>query len=162
MKQKYKETQRFNDKLVFLVLIAGLSATLLGLTRSLILGSIGWEKALIYVLSTSLLAGTLWYLRQLKLKVSVNDSRIKFKLFPFQKQSQRITWDQVDSCRLVRSPRAAQWHGGNLHFSRERWYSLSGRNGLLIETKDGQHYFIGCRNLDRLKQVLVENGLSSS
>ena len=150
----FKERQCFNDKIVFLFLGGGFIGALLGLLNSLKLGQINLLNALGFLAIAALCGYLLWWLRQMRFKVSVNEKRIKYKLFPIHKKAQRITWDEVESCQIVKTSAAAQWHGGNVRFSGESWFSLNGRNGLSIETKDGRRIFIGCKDIDSLVGTL--------
>ncbi len=150
--QKFKEKQRFRDRLLFILLWAGLGGALFGLLRSFVVGHAG--QALAYGLIVFLLAAWLWWLHQLKLKVSVNGERIKYKLSPLHSKSRKIPWEEVASCQLVKTPRSASWHGSNVHFGNMKWFSLSGKNGMRITTRDGRQLFIGCSDVDQLAETL--------
>ena len=59
------------------------------------------------------------------------------------------------SCTPVATPRLAKYDRLKVTLTDEKFYSLAGRRGLLIETKDGHHYFIGCQNLGNCKRHLI-------
>ncbi len=152
----YKDQQNFTDKLVFLLLAIGLFGGLVGLFYSIWNAHIPIETTMAYL--TIAIVSLVWivWLRMLELKVSINDKRIKFKLYPIHRRSQKIFWDDVESCEIVTSPVGAQWHGSNLQYAREALYSLTGRNGLRILLADGRRYFIGCKDVDLLQKTLSE------
>lgn len=152
--KKFNEKQHFNDKLVFILLGAGIGGALFGLVKSFANGEVTLLNTIAYLSIVSGLGLLFWWLKRLKLKVSVSDKRIKYKMSPIHNKSQRIAWDEVASCEILRTPLAAQWHGSNIRYSGESWFSLTGRNGLSIETKDGRRLFIGCRNVDELAATL--------
>ena len=152
----YKERQYFTDKVVFALLGTGLAGTLFGLVKYILSVNYTFGYVLLYLAIAATLVFCLWWLKQLKLKVSVNEKRVKYKLFPLHKKPRKILWDEVASCKIVKTPLSAQWHGSNIRFSGELWFSLTGRNGLSIETKDGRRYFIGCKNVDNLLNSLGE------
>lgn len=154
MDTKFKDRQQFNDKIVFAFLFLALVGTFIGFLKTLWMGELTLTLALIYTGVALVLGGWFWWLRRLELKVSINDRRIKFKMSPFHQKSKRINWDEVASCKVVKTPLAAQWHGSNLHLLDEHWFSLSGRNGLSLLTRDGQSYFIGCKDVDGLAHFL--------
>jgi len=157
MKQrKFKERQQFKDRLLFFLLWAGLAGAVAGLVRSFVVEQAGMGQALGYMLIAVLLGTWLWWLNQLKLKVSVNEKRIKYKLSPLHRKSKKIEWEEVASCKLVKTPRSASWHGSNVHFGNMKWFSLSGKNGMSITTKDGRRVFIGCSDVDQLAETLEE------
>lgn len=146
----FKERQSFDDKIVFIFLGAILIGSVIGLFQSLTSASSNLTNIMAYLTVIALSGFLFWWLKRLKIKVSINDKRIKYKLYPIHKKAQRILWEEVEGCEIVKTPPAAQWLGSNIRFSRESWFSLSGRNGLSIEMKDGKRYFIGCKNVDNL------------
>jgi len=154
MESKFKDRQHFNDTLVFAFIGLALLATLGALIKTVWIGEITLLNSLIYLGVMLLLGGWFWWLRRLELKVSINHKRIKYKMAPYHMKSKRIAWKEVTSCQVVKTPLASQWHGSNIRFCKENWFSLSGRNGLSVLTRDGESYFIGCRDVDGLAQFL--------
>jgi hypothetical protein len=152
----FKEEYSFDDKVLFALLGVGFGGAFFGLVNLFFSEQAAATKVFAYLITVFILGFLLWGLRQLKLKVSINDKRIKYRMFPLHDKTQRIAWDEVESCEIVKTPYFAQWHGGNIRFDRESWYSLTGRNGLSIKTKDGRSLFIGCRNVDKLKQYFAK------
>lgn len=152
MKNKaFKERQNFNDWLVFMLLGAGFIGAMYGFIKTIAFQDYQLSDLFIYLGIAAVMAISYWGLKRLQLKVSVNKKRIKYKLFPFHKEAQKIRWDEIASCEVVKTPKAAQWHGGNISYGRESLISLTGRNGLSIETKKGKRIFIGCKEVDDLR-----------
>lgn len=60
----------------------------------------------------------------MKLKVSISEKSIKFKMDSFQSQSQKIKWKYIDELSIVRTPLFAQWHGGNITFDGSKKFTL--------------------------------------
>jgi hypothetical protein len=156
--QIFQEKQRFNDKLLYGLLGVGVAASLAGFAQSLSGAEVSLSHAAAYLGLILLLGGYGWWLSRLRLKVEVTDRYIKFKMSPFHAKARKIAWEDVVACEVVKTPRAALWHGGNIRFSGEANYSLTGRNGLSIITRDGQHFFIGCRDVDELSASLEALG----
>lgn len=150
----FQEKQRFNDKLLYVLLGLGMAGSLIGFGQALMGHPMGMARAAAYLSLILLFGGYGWWLAHLRLKVVVNDQWIKFKMSPFHAKSQKIRWEEVAVCKVVKTPRAALWHGGNIRFSGEYCYSLTGRNGLAILTKDGRRFFIGCNDVDELAESL--------
>lgn len=155
MEHSIKEVQRYDDKVVDALLVAGIAASTVGLVRGVINGADA-TAMLVYAGLILVLGALLYGLHQWTMKLSVNRRRIKVKVLPWRGAVARIPWSSVRSCRIVRTPGLAGWLGGNVHFGDVVWLSLVGRNGLEIETDDGTRYFIGCRDVDRVA-ALVEN-----
>ena len=153
-KIKFKETQQYENKPVLIALGAiGLTAIpsgayfLLSSEQDITGGIVLFTLAL----SVSVL---IWWLTRLKLKVTVTEKKVKFKLSPLHLKKQAIPWEDIDRCEIIKTPEAAKWSGGNISSLAEKRYSLTGRNGLAIKTKEGEHYFIGCKNIEALRRAL--------
>ncbi len=154
-KVKFKERQRYKDRVAFVLLGAGIVCCLYGVFISMTVEPIQLMQALFFGLTALAIGGYWWWLHQLELKWSITDKGIKFRMEPLQDKARKIPWEEVVSCRVYKTPQAALWHGGNLHFGTELWYSLSGRNGLSIQTKDGRQYFLGSRKVDQLADFVA-------
>ncbi len=163
MKKRFKEKQYFSDRMTYIFLGSVLIASIIGLVKSAFFqaGSTA-NMIMCLAIAISCIVGLLWFQR-LRLNLSINSKRIKYKFFPLHKKAKRILWEDVESCRIVRTSGISQWYGGNVRFAKEAWYSLTGRNGLSIRTKDGKHLFIGCNDIDQLafslEGLLDENDL---
>ncbi|SEQ25010.1 hypothetical protein [Neolewinella agarilytica] len=149
----YKEKQRYNDKMTLSLLIIGTIAAVYGLV-STVFNNMEAGKAIAYTLIALSLGGILWFLRRLQLKVVVNDKKIKYKLAPLHDSSRKISWENVESCKIVKTPLLAPNHGSKHHFGGEKRLTFYGRNGLSIRTKDGQNFFIGVKDVDSLRSAL--------
>lgn len=150
----YKEKQRFNDKLVLVMLGLGIVGLLYAAATFFFNEQTSATYALTCLAFAAGLGGILYRLTHLRYKLQVTDKQIKFKLSPAQVATQKIKWAEVDSCEIVKTPKAAQWHGSNLRRPREKYFSLTGRNGMAITTKCGSRYFLGCTDVEALKDTL--------
>lgn len=150
----HKEEQRFNDKVVMVLLGAGGVGLLYAAVNTLLLDSANLLRAGVLFLTAIALGGWLYCLIRLHLKVKISDKSIKFRMAPFHASTRKIKWKEVENCSIVKTPKIAQWHGANLSYGSENRFSLAGRNGLSLTTKDGRKYFIGCRDVDGLRKAL--------
>lgn len=137
--------------------IALLSVVLLaGLGNTWISGKASAGSTIAFLATALILVFIWWSLSSLKMKVSVTPKHIKYQLKPLQSEAQKIKWKDVVSCRLVESyDNSALSICQNIHFSRLKWYSLAGHNGLEVTTTEGEQYFIGCKNTDELSAMLA-------
>ena len=150
----FKEKVKFDDKVVLASIAIIIFAILFSLVKALLAST--WEPVGVasLVLFGMVFMVLFYLLIQLNLKLTVSDKEIKFKMPPFFEKSHKIAWEDMVSCRIVESPNMSLWHGSNVRFADTLWYSLTGRNGLLIETRDGKKYFVGCKNVKNLKKSL--------
>lgn len=150
----YQEKQRFHDWLIIVLLALAILGLLYGAA------SYFWSPQGTFVYSgvSLLLAAGLGYaiywLTSLRSKLTITDETIKFKLKGPIAATQKIAWEDIQSCTIVKAPVLAKWDRPKVTLTDEKFYSLSGRNGLMIETKSGDHYFLGCKNVGELQTAL--------
>jgi hypothetical protein len=151
----YKEKQRYTD----VPNIIALSLLTLALIYGSYIAYLQPEQApassLVFIVLAVITGGALWWLTRLKMKVTINDKHIKFKVAPIHAKKRKIAWDEVEHCEIVETSPIAQLQGGNITFDQEKLFSFTGRNGLSITTTSGKHYFIGSSNPDEMKQALA-------
>ncbi len=156
----FKEEQRFDNYFALFCLgVLGTGAIVAAIIQLQATHPNYFIAGLLFI--TSLTIGTgIWWLTRLRMKVSISDKGIKFKLSPLYPKKQLIPWKKIDSCMIIKTPEAAQWCGGNITFNHEKRVSLTGRNGLAIKTKDGENLFIGIKQVTGLCSSL--NNINST
>jgi hypothetical protein len=151
---KFKEQSRYGDRIILGAIALAMLALLVVGVNSMLSTSPDWTYTAVCLAGTAVLGGVFYLLNRARMKVSINDKRIKFKVKPFHQKARRIDWDEVEDCNIVRTNQTEQWNGGNAHRPGEAFISLVGRNGLSIRTKSGRQYFIGCKDVDGLETAL--------
>ena len=150
-KKIFKEKNRFDDAIVLLPLVAAVLTLLYGALTYL------WDPvttptyALVSLLLASLLTGTVVWLSRLQLQLKVSDKSIKVKLDGAPVSNRKISWKDVKACKIVEPSDLDYWLGRRLYLDGYNEYSLTGRGGLFVQTKQGEEYFIGCRNIDEIR-----------
>lgn len=156
MAQKiFKEKQRFRDWEVF----ALLAFFILALTYKFIdqhlisptANAMTLGSYLVFL--TPLIAG-LVYLWSLKLSVTITDKHISLKYAPLHTKKHKIKWDDIEECEVLKTSPTAAWSGWKVSFNHEKSYSLSGRTGLHLKTKQGEDIIIGVKKCDELKKAV--------
>lgn len=150
----YQEKVRYHDWFVIVLLALAIAGLLYGASTYFL----SPEGTAFYSVVSLFLAGGLGYaiywLVSLRSKLTITDKKIKFKIKGPIDATKKIAWEDVESCTIVKSPRLGQWDRPKVTMSDEKFLSLSGRNGLMIETTSGEHYFIGCKNIGELQHAL--------
>ena len=156
-KKIFKEKQRFGGWEV----IALLAFFIIGLTYRFI--SQHWispvsDSMSIWTYASFVLplAAALWYLINLNLSVQVTDKNISAKYAPFRGKRHKIKWEDVEECEFLSFRGPARTSGWNVNYDHEKRFSLSGRRGVHLKTKDGENVFIGAKNLNGLKQAISQ------
>ncbi len=154
-KKIFKEEQQFGSIDIVLFILFFMLLTLGKLVREVSVHNGSNTEGILCLLLLCLGVGSIWMLYSLKMKVAILEDGIKFKMTPWHNNAQKIAWNEVETCSVVKTSAAAQWHGGNISFGRQKIFSLSGRNGLHLVKKDGTEYFIGSRRLVELDEAVT-------
>lgn len=154
-KKIFKEKQSFRNKFLTTILIVLGLLVIIRVINEFFNPSNEFAMVMIAAsIALVVIGGWLWYLYNLRLKVTVSEESISFKMKPWQNEKQKISWDNVSCCEIIQTPELAQWQGGNITFNHERRYTVSGRNGLHLVTKDGKEYFVGSSKLGELERAV--------
>ena len=150
----FKEKQEYRNKLNLIVLsIAALVVIIRGVAFLLTPLTNLYEAIFLFIIA--LIVGIfIWWLTRLKMKVTISDKNINFKMSPIHTEKISISWKEVENCEIIKTSKAAQWLGSNITFNHEKIFSFTGRNGLAIKTKKGDYYFIGCHKIIELQEAL--------
>lgn len=104
------------------------------------------QSILINILCLGIIGGLIWWIKSLfqrQQKNVVTSKKVICKVNSWYKNKKQIPLKDIQECTIVSTPAIAQWHGVNIELPQEEMWSINGRNGLAIETKDGQRVFIG-------------------
>ena len=150
----HQEKERFHDSLIIVLLSFSIISLLYGSA------SYFWhpQGTFVYSIVSLLLAIGLGYaiywLTSLRSKLTITNEKIKFRIKGPIEKTKKIAWEDIESCTIVKSSVFGKWDRAKVTLVDEKFYSLSGRNGLMIETKSGNHYFLGCKNIGELQTAL--------
>ena len=157
-KKIFKEKQRFNRIEIFGLLLF----FIVGLTYRF------FEKYVInpneidinavgFIGFILLLSVIFLYFWKLSFDITVTKKSLQYRYgFPFSKK-QKIKWEDIEQYQFVETPEAVQLSGWNVQFQNdEQQFSLCGRNGIQIVTKDGKKIFLGSRRLEKLKSKITK------
>lgn len=154
-KRIFKEKQTYQNRDVLVII--GLIATML-LWNSVHHLMISETRNLLLALSSLAVAIGLgvwmWRLTRTRLATKITTKKITSRLDAIRAQKVQIPIADIASCEVVETPLAAQWTGGNISFEHEQMLSVNGRNGLAIETHDGQRFFVGSSDVEALKKAV--------
>lgn len=151
----FKEKQRVKDPLLLGAFIALLIYSLFLFGRELVINGFANATPIILLACAILvIAVGLWILVRLQLNVTVTRKGINFKMSPLHNKKKRLRWDEIEEVEVIETPKMADMHGGNMKFWYEKKFTLSGRNGISVITKDGERFFIGTRETADLKKSI--------
>ena len=153
-KEIFKEKYRFSD-LPSLVLVSVLcTLALVGGGISLLQPTPDLGRTVALFVTAGVLGLGIWYLRSLQLKLKITTDKIQFKMDSLRSRKYVIPWKEVETTKVIEHRFVPELGRGKIFFTSKHFVSLDGDKGLSIRTKNGENYFIGCRDVEGLRRAL--------
>ena len=150
----FKETQKFSQWWLWLILIGIGILPILGIYKQLIIGEKFGDKPMsdlgliiLAVFVFSLIA-MFWFV-QLKTEIDQNEIRMHF--FPLVKK--RVNWKEIKTAEIVNYGFVGGW-GIRLWTKYGTVYNMNGNKGLAIELLNGKNFLIGTQKPEELTTIL--------
>lgn len=158
MKRKvFEEEQVFEGTDLLVVSSICLLLITLGFWQNLSANDWGyWSIQTIAIFALVIIVAGLWFrslIRRTQRNVITNKSLI-CQISSWQKHKRKLNLNNIQRVSIIKTSLSAQWGGGNLNYSDEEFWSINGRNGLAISTKDGQQIFVGSKKPDQMAKAL--------
>lgn len=156
MKTLFKETQRFTQWWLWLLLLGIGCLPVKGIYQQLILGEDFGSKPMsnvgliVFSVFVYLLIAFFYFLQ---LKTKITSDEISFTFFPLA--SKKVKWEYVSEAKIVDYGFVGGW-GVRLWTPYGTVYNTKGKIGLAIEMKNGSKFLIGTQKETELKNVLKE------
>lgn len=153
-KKIYKEKQRFNNIEIYGLLLFFIVGLTYRFFDKYIIHSNQMDiNAFGFIAFILLLGATFMYFWQLSLDIAVTKKGLQFQYNSLFTKKQKIKWEDIDQIQFEETPQVAQLSGWNVQFQNdEELYSLCGRKGVRIVTKDGTKVFLGSKTLETFKE----------
>lgn len=154
MKTEFKETQKFTQWWLWIILIAVGILPIYGIYKQLFLGEPFGDKpmsdvGLIILLILIFLLLVLFYV--MRLHTEINQYEIRMHFFPFIKK--RIDWTAVKSTEVLDYGFVGGW-GIRLWTKYGTVYNVKGTKGLAIELLNGKKLLIGTQKETELSKFI--------
>jgi len=156
MKPLFKETQRFTQWWLWLLLIGISVVPTTGIYKQLIIGEEYGSKSMsnvgliVFSIFIYLLIAFFYFLQ---LKTKITSEEISFTFFPLT--SKKVKWEDISEVKIVNYGFVGGW-GIRLWTPFGTVYNTKGKIGLAIEMKNGSKFLIGTQKETELKNVLKE------
>jgi len=106
------------------------------------------------ILTAGLILAAAWFLMRLKIKTTITEKGIEYKMFPFHNKKHIIPWDNIRQIRVLDIPRNSSWQDNYNSYMLQKKFTFSGRRGISVLTCDGEQIFIGSAKIEDLKNAL--------
>ena len=154
MNKEFKESQKFTQWWLWLIILSINILPLFGIYKQIILGEPFGDKPVSDVglfLLLVLTAGIsfLFYFMQLKTTVSVNG--IKMSFIPFANKD--LSWNEIKSTKVLNYGFVGGW-GIRLFTKYGTVYNTKGKMGLAIVLRNGNKFMIGTQKPKELEEFI--------
>lgn len=155
----FQESQKMIKPFLLIILLISFGAVLFtiiqnwkNLSEGTTSEQLGASIGLIIILAVSFL------LFKANLKTKIDEKGIEYQFYPFQLNSQVISWGEIENCYL-RKYKAILEFGGwgyriNLTRQNGRAYTTKGKIGLQLKLKNGKKILIGTQKKEELQRTL--------
>ena len=154
MSKAFKETQKFSQWWLWLILLFIGALPILGIYKQLIIGEKFGDKPIsdlgliIFAVFVFSLIAMFWFM-QLKTEIDQNEIRMRF--FPLVKK--RVSWEEIKNAEIVNYGFVGGW-GIRLSTKYGTVYNMKGNKGLAIALTDGKKFLIGTQKPEELTAIL--------
>jgi hypothetical protein len=160
MTNLFKESQRFTQWWLWVILIAIGILPVAGIFQQLILGEEFGDKPMSdfgLILFPVFVFAILGLFVTMRLKTKIDQTEIRMSFNPFVKK--RIKWTEIKKAEVVNYGFVGGW-GIRLSFKYGTVYNIKGNMGLAIELRNGKRFVIGTQKEKELGSI-VEKQLKS-
>jgi len=154
MKIEFKETQKFTQWWLWLILIGIGILPIIGIYKQLFLGEQFGEKPMPdfgLIIFSIFIFGLIALFYIARLKIEINQKEIKVNFFPFVKK--RVNWHEIKSAKTLDYGFVGGW-GIRLWTEYGTVYNTKGSKGLAIELNNGKKFLIGTQKEAELNKVI--------
>jgi len=157
-KALYKETQRFNQVWLYIIIAIPLGITFWGVVQQIILGKpFGNNPAPDWILLLTFLIPVLLFVFffNLKLYTRIDKNGIYYRFAPVHRKERWIKWNEVKDVYVRRYRPIAEYGGWGFRNGRSgKALNTSGNMGLQIEFINGKKLLLGTQNPDEMERIL--------
>lgn len=164
----YCETQKFKQPWIWIVLI--LSGVLvlgifgMGIYRQIIcrvpMGNHPMSDGGLIVIAFLMLAlfsGLFYLLLSLKMTTLIDESGIRYRMYPFHIKYRLIRWDQLEKCEVVQYNPLLDYGGWGIRYGKKgKAFNVAGNKGLQLTLKKGEPILLGTQKPLELAEFLKQ------
>ena len=153
MNIEFKETQRFTQWWIWIILLGIGFIAIFGFIQQIIFGIQFGSKPMSnagIIIFTICVLGFIYFFWYMSLITEITNNGIKMRFIPFVKKE--VKWNEIKSAKIVKYGFVG--YGIRLGSSYGIVYNTNGDKGLAIELLDGKRFVIGTQKEKELKNVI--------
>ena len=154
METEFKETQRFSQWWLWLLLLSILIYEYYGTYKQIYMGEAFGDNPMpdsSLMITVVVVTAVVLLFLFVKLTTTIDASGIKMYFFPFTKK--KISWDEVKNVTVLNYGFVGGW-GVRLWTKYGTVYNIKGNKGLFVELKNGNKFLIGTQKEEQLAKVI--------
>lgn len=159
----FKETQRFRQKWIFILLGIIILLFIYAIIQQTILKiPFGDNPAPTWLLGIFSLIPVLFLVLfyRSKLQLEISEKELTFHFRPFHKKAKKISWSEIQQAYTRKYSPISEFGGWGLRRGlKGKAYTTSGDFGLQLKLKNGTQILLGSQKVEELEQILQEKGL---
>ena len=149
MDTQFKESQKFRQPWVWLVLLVCLGLVLSPVITGVVV-NIG------IILSLVLVGLAILLFASMRLSLKIDEAGVEYRFFPFQWKYKRYAWTELKNYYVRQYNPIWEYGGWGVRFNRfGRAYTVRGKYGLHLEFPNGKHLLIGTQKPKELEHVIA-------
>jgi len=151
-KTYFRETQKFTQWWLWLILLALTAISLYGLLKAVRVNDIGINKENLVdnIIPSAVCLGVLALFGILRMETEIGSKGIYMEFFPFVKK--HISWTDIKSLNIVKYGFVG--YGIRLGSKYGTVYNTKGNKGLWVQLKNGKTFVIGTQKQNELKRLI--------
>lgn len=151
-KTYFRETQKFTQWWLWLILLALTAISLYGLLKAVRVNDIGINKENLVdnIIPSAVCLGVLVLFGILRMETEIDSKGIYMEFFPFVKK--HISWTDIKSLNIVKYGFVG--YGIRLGSKYGTVYNTKGNKGLWVQLKNGKTFVIGTQKQNELKRLI--------
>ncbi|MCC5919869.1 MAG: hypothetical protein LAT68_07220 [Cyclobacteriaceae bacterium] len=157
-KPEFKESQRFTQLWVIMILFSINFIFLLGIYRQIIqnepFGSNPMNDESLLIFGALVFIFTLLFFK-IALETKINHNGIHYRFFPIHIKYRSISWSEIDKCYTRAYSPVKEYGGWGIRLGRQgKAYNIKGMEGLQLHLKDDKKLLLGTQKSDLIDQYL--------
>lgn len=154
-KISFKEEQHLHKSLELGLLLFLMGALIFRFAQGFFESTGSSIRSIDFALVLIVLATAITLTFLLRIKIKVNTKGISYRYAPLQRSAQKLSWSDIEECKVVTRSPLAIWSGWNVSFhSKAQTVGLPSGTGLHLKLKNGQHLLLGTHKPEQMKRVI--------
>ncbi|MGM0945814.1 MAG: hypothetical protein ACQEW9_11560 [Bacteroidota bacterium] len=145
----FKETQRFRQVWIWIILLVATAVTLIAIFNSVISS----DSTLSIILPLMILALVILLFLSMKLEIKIDSQSLSYSFFPLIKK-RLYSFNEIQSLQLIKFNPLWKYGGWGIRYNFDHWaYNVGGNMGILVTTKSNR-FLLGTQKPNEAQRAI--------